>query len=174
MQQNERYVYPDLTRQGLATFTLSYVNAFMSHMDSLISNRHIRPVTIAHFGHHIKPSALPSELVGEDYKPPSAEYIEEEGLLEMEVAILDPLNFPLMADTLKGLPPTFVATMGYDTCRDDGFWFAERLRKDGVGVQHYHDPMGWHGLLNMVGGALQFDAGERLYNKVLDFVKFFS
>ena len=42
---------------------------------------------------------------------------------------------PLLAETLKGLPPAYVATCGHDPLRDEGIAYANRLRRDGVAVE---------------------------------------
>ena len=48
-----------------------------------------------------------------------------------------------------GLPPTLIATAGFDVLRDEGRTYAERLAETGVGVVHQHYPALAHGYAKM-------------------------
>ncbi len=61
----------------------------------------------------------------------------------------NPAVNPLYA-SLAGLPHTFVITAEHDPLRDDGLWFAQRLRAGGVPCEHLHYD-------NLVHGFLQLD-----------------
>jgi acetyl esterase len=58
---------------------------------------------------------------------------------------------PLLAASLAGLPAAYVATCGHDPLRDEGIAYAERLRQEGVRVEHRHFPGQIHGFLTMGG-----------------------
>lgn len=62
----------------------------------------------------------------------------------------DPRCSPLQADSLAGLPPTYVATAGFDPLRDEGEDFARRLRSSGVPVALRRHAGLIHGFANTV------------------------
>lgn len=71
----------------------------------------------------------------------------------------DPRVSPLRAKSLRGLPPTYLATAAADPLRDEGEALAERLRGEGVEVELERFPA-IHGWFNMTvaptsRGALQ-------------------
>ena len=66
---------------------------------------------------------------------------------------LNIFNSPLLTDTkdLKGMPPTYIATAGFDPLRDEGEAYATSLASAGVKVQHRHFSGLLHGYLQMTG-----------------------
>ena len=58
---------------------------------------------------------------------------------------------PLLAESLAGLPDAYVATCGHDPLRDEGIAYADRLRNEGVQVEHSHFSGQIHGFLSMGG-----------------------
>lgn len=61
----------------------------------------------------------------------------------------DPKFSPLLAESMKGLPDSYVLTVGFDPLVDDGIAYAEKLRADGVNVTHRHFPGQIHALINL-------------------------
>jgi acetyl esterase len=60
---------------------------------------------------------------------------------------------PLLAKTLRGLPPAYVITAGYDPLLDEGREYAERMAKEGVAVSYREYPDMVHGFI-LMGGVL--------------------
>jgi acetyl esterase/lipase len=68
----------------------------------------------------------------------------------------DPRLSMLLADDLRGLPPAYVATAGFDPLRDEGNAFADRLRDAGVPVvKRQHDDL-IHGFVNFLNLGTRF------------------
>jgi acetyl esterase len=56
---------------------------------------------------------------------------------------------PARAQTLAGLPPSYVMTAGADPLRDEGDEYAARLKQAGVAVTYRHFPGQFHGFFTM-------------------------
>jgi acetyl esterase len=68
----------------------------------------------------------------------------------------DPRVSVLLADDLRGLPPAYVATAGFDPLRDEGNAFADRLREAGVPVvKRQHDDL-IHGFISFLNLGTRF------------------
>ncbi len=68
----------------------------------------------------------------------------------------DPRISVLLAEDLRGLPPAYVATAGFDPQRDEGNAFADRLREAGVPVvKRQHDDL-IHGFVNFLNLGTRF------------------
>ena len=65
---------------------------------------------------------------------------------------------PLLADSLDGVPPAFVLTVGHDPLMDEGQAYAERLRQAGITVTALDMTDQAHGILNL-GRAVGASAG---------------
>jgi acetyl esterase len=68
---------------------------------------------------------------------------------------LSPLHAPSHAGlppalvVTAGLPPALVVTAGFDPLTDSALAYVEALRRDGVAVEHAHDPTVFHGFLSI-------------------------
>jgi acetyl esterase len=63
----------------------------------------------------------------------------------------DPRASPLFGD-VRGMPPAFVATAGFDPLRDEGRAYADKLREAGVPVQYKCYSSLFHGFFSASGG----------------------
>lgn len=68
----------------------------------------------------------------------------------------DPLASPLLAEDLRGMPPTYLATAGFDPLRDEGTAYAERLRAAGVPVAYHCHTDLIHGYVSFIGIGRRF------------------
>jgi acetyl esterase len=68
----------------------------------------------------------------------------------------DPRISVLLAEDLRGLPPAYIATAGFDPLRDEGNAYADRLREAGVPVvKRQHDDL-IHGFVNFLNFGTRF------------------
>jgi acetyl esterase len=58
---------------------------------------------------------------------------------------------PIAAPDLKGLPPAYIVTAGFDPLHDEGAAYADKLKAAGVPVTHVDYPTMVHGFCNMQG-----------------------
>lgn len=78
---------------------------------------------------------------------------------------------PLMANNIRGTPPTFIVTAEFDPYRDDGVFYAQRLQASRVSVKlvNYRS---YHGFLNVeYEGPLKSEEGARAFRDVITFLK---
>ena len=73
----------------------------------------------------------------------------------------DASAFPMFAETLTDLPPTFVVTAGHDPLCDEGMAYAARLVRDGVNVTARHAP-------DLTHGFVRYHGASRRANEELD------
>jgi len=68
----------------------------------------------------------------------------------------DPRLSPLLGEDLRGLPPTYIATAGFDPLRDEGEAYAERLAAAGVptALRRHSDLI--HGFVTFLGLGRRF------------------
>ena len=85
--------------------------------------------------------------------------------------LIHPYAFPLMAESMKNLPPALVITCESDTLRDDGFLYIKRLRADGVPVLHHHKRNSVHGYINFVKAPLWIEAARQTIADIVTFIE---
>ncbi|GBR43098.1 hypothetical protein GRO01_14160 [Gluconobacter roseus NBRC 3990] len=105
------------------------------------------------------------------FAPPSRETYAEGYMLSTELLywycsqtlsspeqLFDPAFSPLLAESLKDLPPAMIVTAGFDPLRGEGELYARRLDEAGVSVRLKNFPRMIHGFLN---GYALFRDGRR-------------
>lgn len=77
---------------------------------------------------------------------------------------------PLLAPSLKGLPPTCLLIGGFDIFRDEGLAYGERLKEEGVAVE----TTVFQGMPHYFSMFAAHPKAVEYYEKVVRFVKQFS
>lgn len=113
-----------LTKRGMVHFWLHYINEGIQFTNELESNEHLSKGVIQSTGWPFL----------EKYQkfPQSHVKIDEKVVKNWAKKLFDPYLCPLLAHSLKGLPPTLLVVAEYDVLRDEAQAFADRLRSDGV------------------------------------------
>ena len=137
---------------------------------------HTTPEMWKKYGHLVHPDQLPMEYIPSNYNieefGSNRLKQKEHGISEESMDILtDPYAFPLMAPTLEYLPSAFVLTCQLDPVRDDGLLYIQRLREEGVAVEHYHDRHGFHGMISMAKGTLTLPAAVDAVNAISNYMR---
>ncbi|KAJ8030593.1 Neutral cholesterol ester hydrolase 1 [Holothuria leucospilota] len=83
---------------------------------------------------------------------------------------LDPRLSPLFKKDFSGLPTAYIATMEYDTLRDDGILYAKHLEHAGVDVTWCHYDNGFHGVV-WISPGLIFEDGKKVMQDLYQFLK---
>ena len=79
---------------------------------------------------------------------------------------------PLMAEDFRGVPPTFIITADFDVLRDEGFFYAERLRSAKIKVKH-KNYKSFHGFVTLAteGGPAMTDEGDEAFADIVQYIK---
>eukprot|EP00058_Branchiostoma_floridae_P019160 XP_002604649.1 hypothetical protein BRAFLDRAFT_92883 [Branchiostoma floridae] len=87
--------------------------------------------------------------------------------------IVNPYFAPLVADDadLRGLPPAYILTCGFDVLRDDGIMYAKRLQTVDVPVVHDHLESAFHGIAVMGFKPFSYSLGRESLKKLADILR---
>lgn len=160
-----------IPRTNLAEAVLIYLNGSDDYTDNLLDNTHISAPSFNKYKKYIDHKLLPKTMIPADYKPHQSKLPKAPLSAKFEKAVLNPLNFPLMATNTSKLPPAFILTTEGDALADDGALYARRLRDTGNHVTHIHEPRGFHGMMNLLQGPVKSDVAEEILLKINDFLK---
>lgn len=88
---------------------------------------------------------------------------------EEEIESIEHIEYasPIEAESLKGLPPTYMEVAEFDCLRDEGIAYAERLKEEGIPVEFYELKGAVHGYDNAEASPII----EEYYQKRIDAMK---
>ncbi|KAJ8050327.1 Arylacetamide deacetylase [Holothuria leucospilota] len=144
-------------------------------LQKVMENRHISPsfkkseFYLKTLGHDLLPTAYRDSP---HYKGPvnHLDESDEDFWKESEKIFLDPRFTPLFRKNMTGLPTAYVMTAGYDSLRDDGYLYVQKLKDASVNVTWVHYEKAWHGIHWMLPEFV-FRLGEKVHKDFLNFVK---
>jgi len=159
-----------LDPESIARWLMMYigVDPTPEHLDMVLKNNHTTAeARQAQQFDYVRHEHLPAAFLnGAMYKSSPSLYGNHQLYQKLEPFLLNPDFSPLMASDLSNLPKAMIITMQYDILRDDGVWYAKRLREQGVDVTWKHYDGGFHGLI-------QFHTEVELASTVLsDVIRF--
>ncbi len=87
--------------------------------------------------------------------------------------ILTPDASPCLADDdlLKLLPKAYFIVFEWDSLKDDGLLYAERLRRNGVDTTVVFSEHAFHGLVPFIDDFLGYDLARTLLKDLVDYIK---
>ncbi|CAF0757928.1 unnamed protein product, partial [Brachionus calyciflorus] len=87
---------------------------------------------------------------------------------------IDPRVTPLFADhnDLIGLPKSYFLMIEWDSLKDEGMLYAERLRKAGVDVKIQFYEHGFHGMASLVSESTGYDLAKVMLNDLIEYLQF--
>ncbi|XP_003375147.1 putative alpha/beta hydrolase fold protein [Trichinella spiralis] len=139
-----------LEPESLARYILMYLGLDTKHTEALLKNSHRSLVD--RYGEqygYISHSHLPKSFALEAFSNAESCVQDENLAALMEPYIFDPNFSPLLSENLTNLPPALIVTCEYDILRDEGFFYAKRLKEHNVDVFWWHLEDGFHGMFNM-------------------------
>lgn len=165
-QEKSVYMAPDMKQKGMVIYTITFLGVDVKHIPKFQNNQHVTKETRLKYSKFFNVESLPGYKPTEESEPE----VDKDLAREVETRITNPYNFPLMAESLSNVPPAFVLTMGIDTIRDDGLLYAQRLRDEGVEIEHYHDEQSWHASILIGVGGKPFLGGKKQIDAIVKYI----
>lgn len=106
--------------------------------------------------------------------------LEETNILKMNQTYLnilkktyDPAVSPLFADEkdLIGLPKTYMVITEWDSLKDEGLLYAQRLKKAGVNVNLKFYENGFHGIISLIDHYVGYELARKMLDELIDYLK---
>jgi acetyl esterase/lipase len=130
--------YPIFSREDGLWCALTYMGEDVNLSEALLDGDHIAEDLYKTSGF------LVLQKYDSNVYPESKSLTSRASLRRFRDRIKDPYLCPLMARSMRDLPPTLLLLCEFDVLRDDGLAYGDRLRADGVPVQTVTLP-GYHG-----------------------------
>lgn len=137
-----------LSKEIMISLWLSYFGSpdLMKRIDEFAANNHTsRLLKKSQYAAYVKHDNLPEEFRSSEFRSVGENGGNDTLSGSIEAVLLDPFFAPLMAEELSVVPPAFIITAENDVLRDDGMFYAERLKKAGVSTVLSHFTTMHHG-----------------------------
>lgn len=161
---------------------------YRKYTDIIQSGAHVTPAFRDKYRQYIDWSKLPGHFVHEHFIPSKqfSNDLDHKHILEslgffageetnhiiqkFEAKLADPLNWPLMAHNLSGLPPAYILACHYDTLRDDAILYSKRLQEAGNDVTLDYQRQGWHGYITFAFSFFRVNSAMHAFNNITRFM----
>jgi acetyl esterase/lipase len=150
-----------LDPENIARCLLFYLGLPSITVDTVLNNEHVLSQVLHRASPILQHESLPKDFLHDHYERPrrvmqganssQGNPAVRSDLAELQDWLLHPDVSPLMQPDLAGLPPTYLATMEFDILRDEGYWYAQRLKEAGNHVEYVHVEEGFHAMLTFYG-----------------------
>ena len=138
----------------------------LSFQPIIASSGHTPAVVKESIAKYVNISLLPPEVQA-SYDPTGVVVNGSDVLWDQFKGILSNVYFsPLLAESMAGLPHTYMFTCEQDVLRDDGLIYVARLRADGVKVEHAH-----HQAMHALVDNLAVPFASAAVNQMIDYLK---
>jgi acetyl esterase/lipase len=99
--------------------------------------------------------------------------VKDKNLNSLVQKLVDKDISPLLADSkyLIGLPKAYFLVLEWDTLKDEGLLYAERLKEAGVDVQLAFYDKAFHGIATMVDDSFGFEIAKLMRTDLIDYLK---
>ena len=154
---NDRYAV--LSRFAVQRYWLLYINASLKYVNELEANEHVSS--------KVAQSKAWSFLQKYQEFPQSKVKVDEKVSKVLEDRLMDPYLCPLMAGSMKGLPPTLVLVSEYDVIKDDALAYVDRLKADGVETT-VSKTNGYHGIYCSFSDT---KSGRQMMEDIVDYLR---
>lgn len=157
---------------AMCAHAFAYLGLEEDLIPAVMANNHTTAATKAKYASVFDVSILPEKYQSSEYRKPVHEGTPEV-VRRVQDKVLDPFFSPLVApdELIRGLPSAYILTAGLDGLRDDGFFYAHRLRKQGVDVEHVDYPAGYHPFLMQIDGPFTNQLADRALDNIARYVQ---
>jgi len=155
--------------ESLARWLLVYLGIDTKHVHSVMNNNHTVPevrraVHFNYLSHDILPASFKRES---SYIQPPSTYGDPVLYRQLEPFLFNSDFSPIMNPSLAGMPKSLVITCEYDPLRDEGYWYMQRMRDEGVDVDYLHYEHGFHAMLNLY---TEIELGRKAFADIAKYI----